>query len=57
MLNDDSLDVIWGQIRIEHKRVLVGSVYTKPTTDTDNIKLLLEHIKKVKQFGNISSHQ
>ena len=50
-IEDDSVDAVWCQLKLRNKRVIVGSVYTKPSYSTDGLKRLLEHIKEVQLYG------
>ena len=38
ILTNDKVDTVWGQIKINNRRVIVGSVYTKPTNDTNGVR-------------------
>ena len=50
-LDDDSVDAIWCQVKLNNKRVIIGSVYTKPSKDKTGLLKLLTHIKKVQNFS------
>ena len=57
-IEDDMIDAVWCQLKLKNRNVIVGSVYTKPSNNTDGLKQLLCHIKKVllyKEAHNFSS--
>jgi hypothetical protein len=47
----DTVDIVWCQIILENKRVLVGSAYCKPTSNSDNLKDLLSNITCALKFS------
>ena len=51
LIEDDSVDAVWCQVKLKNKRVIIGSVYTKPTNGTEGINNLISHIKKVHEYG------
>ena len=51
-LSDPTIDAIWIQVKIDKKRVIVGSVYCKPSGGLDELAKLLDGIDKAKQYGS-----
>ena len=45
-IEDESLDAVWCQLHLNNQKVLVGSVYSRPTKDTDGLKKLLDQMFK-----------
>ena len=43
-------DVVWCQIRVGQKRILVGSIYISPSASIEAFENLLKHIKGAKSF-------
>ena len=50
-LDDELIDAVWGHCMIAGKRVIVGSVYTTPTSNsTEGLKSLLMNINRAKEY-------
>ena len=49
-IEDDTVDAVWCQIKLKNKRIIIGSVYTRPSNSTSGLENLLCHIKKVLAF-------
>ena len=50
-LSDDSVDAIWCQIKLNNKRILIGSVYCNPTpSSTQSLSSLLSNINIARNY-------
>ena len=49
-LSEDNVDAIWGQIKLNGRRVLVGSVYSRPMHGATHLTPLLTHMEKVLEY-------
>ena len=55
-LDDDDIDGVWAQIKVNGRRILVGSVYCRPGNSGNNsdtlssLKQLTKHIEKVLEY-------
>ena len=46
-LKDTNIDAVWAQIKLNGRRILVGSVYCRPTDGSNLLNDLLKHMEKV----------
>jgi len=46
------LDTVWCQIRVEQKRILVGSIYISPSAGNEAFDKLLKHLNSAQTFKN-----
>ena len=54
-LSDPTIDAIWIQVKINKKRVIVGSVYCRPSGGLNDLSKLLEGIDPGFQLGRWNS--
>lgn len=49
-LSENNVDAIWGQIKLNGRRILVGSVYSRPVQGATHLTPLLVHMEKVLEY-------